>query len=178
MDRPPHPIAGPASPSTAPPTTYVHTDQTTFKELVQRLTGPPSSTAATIHHNNHHHHHHAPPPRPGPSKLRPKLTIVKPTQPSPFSQGRLSPSHNRGRDQSPPSTAVLSEGVVINEAEEERAIRERRFYLHPSPRSRVGGAVATAASDAAEPELLPLFPLTSPGSRSSSSSSSSRPGEA
>nr|CAD1842131.1 unnamed protein product [Ananas comosus var. bracteatus] len=145
MDRPPHPIAGPASPSTAPPTTYVHTDQTTFKELVQRLTGP------------------LPPPPP------PSITTTTTTTTT------TTPSPSPGPPE-PPSTAVLSEGVVINEAEEERAIRERRFYLHPSPRSRVGGAAATAAPDSAEPELLPLFPLTSPGS--SSSSSSSRPGEA
>ncbi|CAN6475430.1 unnamed protein product [Victoria cruziana] len=40
--------------------------------------------------------------------------------------------------------------------EEEKAIAERRFYLHPSPRSRPGFV---------EPELLTLFPLTSPNSK-------------
>ena len=45
------------------------------------------------------------------------------------------------------------ETVVLNREEEENAIRERRFYLHPSPRSKPGFT---------EPELLTLFPLTSP----------------
>ncbi|KAK4750655.1 hypothetical protein SAY87_004137 [Trapa incisa] len=38
-------------------------------------------------------------------------------------------------------------------SEEERAIAEKGFYLHPSPISTPGGA---------EPQLLPLFPVTSP----------------
>ncbi|KAI3993239.1 hypothetical protein MKX01_009982 [Papaver californicum] len=38
-----------------------------------------------------------------------------------------------------------------NEEEEEKAIQERRFYLHPWSRSRTSS----------EPELLTLFPLTS-----------------
>ncbi|KAH0734126.1 hypothetical protein KY285_009833 [Solanum tuberosum] len=43
---------------------------------------------------------------------------------------------------------------MINKVEEEKAIKERRFYLHPSPRSKHGNAE--------EPELLTLFPLISP----------------
>ncbi|KAJ4718463.1 putative VQ motif-containing protein [Melia azedarach] len=39
------------------------------------------------------------------------------------------------------------------EEEEEKAIAEKGFYLHPSPLSTPRGA---------EPELLPLFPLASP----------------
>ncbi|KAK2982565.1 hypothetical protein RJ640_028732 [Escallonia rubra] len=38
-------------------------------------------------------------------------------------------------------------------AEEEKAIKERRYYFHPSPRFKLGYT---------EPELLTLFPLTSP----------------
>ncbi|XP_028766126.1 VQ motif-containing protein 31 [Neltuma alba] len=41
----------------------------------------------------------------------------------------------------------------LNLEEEEKAIKERRFYLHPSPRSKPGYT---------EPELLALFPLVSP----------------
>ncbi|KAK3028696.1 hypothetical protein RJ639_038075 [Escallonia herrerae] len=41
----------------------------------------------------------------------------------------------------------------LNVAEEEKAIKERRFYLHPSPRSKPGYT---------EPELLTLFPHTFP----------------
>lgn len=43
----------------------------------------------------------------------------------------------------------------LNREEEEKAIKERRFYLHPSPRSKPGYI---------EPELLTLFPLASPHS--------------
>jgi uncharacterized protein YcgL (UPF0745 family) len=42
----------------------------------------------------------------------------------------------------------------INIEEEEKAIKERRFYLHPSPRSKASGF--------GDPELLILFPLASP----------------
>lgn len=44
---------------------------------------------------------------------------------------------------------------MINSQEEDEAIKERRFSLHPSPRSRPGYT---------EPVLLSLFPLTSPKS--------------
>ncbi|KAJ0972856.1 hypothetical protein J5N97_020815 [Dioscorea zingiberensis] len=46
-------------------------------------------------------------------------------------------------------SSTAPESSCLNEAEEEKAIKERRFYLHPSPRSRNS-----------EPELLPLFPLS------------------
>ncbi|XP_043703049.1 VQ motif-containing protein 31-like [Telopea speciosissima] len=47
------------------------------------------------------------------------------------------------------------------EEEEERAIAEKCFYLHPSPRS---------TPRSSEPELLPLFPLHSPRDSTPSSS--------
>lgn len=40
------------------------------------------------------------------------------------------------------------------EVEEEKAIAEKGFYLHPSPR--------TISPESSEPLLLPLFPVTSP----------------
>ncbi|PWA97247.1 VQ-like protein [Artemisia annua] len=46
----------------------------------------------------------------------------------------------------------------FDKKEEERVIKEKGFYLHPSPR-----AVATTRGSA-EPRLLPLFPVTSPRS--------------
>ncbi|XP_009758693.1 VQ motif-containing protein 11 [Nicotiana sylvestris] len=48
--------------------------------------------------------------------------------------------------------------------EEEKAIAEKGFYLHPSPLSTPRGSEP--------PELLPLFPLQSPTARNDSSSSS------
>lgn len=55
---------------------------------------------------------------------------------------------------------IMEEGqkkqeINIQQDEEEKAIKERRFYLHPSPRSKPNGYNN-------EPELLILFPLASP----------------
>uniref|UniRef100_A0A0E0BYQ9 VQ domain-containing protein n=1 Tax=Oryza meridionalis TaxID=40149 RepID=A0A0E0BYQ9_9ORYZ len=44
-------------------------------------------------------------------------------------------------------------------AAEDRAIAEKGFYLHPSPRGNVGAAGELQPP----PRLLPLFPLQSPG---------------
>lgn len=49
------------------------------------------------------------------------------------------------------SPSALME-LIINPREEERAIKEKRFYLHPSPRSK--------PRLEPEPELLTLFPTT------------------
>ncbi|RWW77013.1 hypothetical protein BHE74_00014852 [Ensete ventricosum] len=133
------------------PTTFVQTDSATFKELVQRLTGPhdqPSGAAlsspAKVASLKRLHER-----RRG-SRL--KLPVMKPAAGpaalSPFVMTALVS----------PSTGFAGLGICdeLNEEEEEeeeKAIKERRFYLHPSPRSR---------SRNAEPELLPLFPLTSP----------------
>ncbi|URE09524.1 VQ motif [Musa troglodytarum] len=168
------PCAGSAAQEcTAPSTTFVQADAATFKELVQRLTGPHERDGA----------HRpvdaavAPAPPSFPTKLsglkrlperrqrsRPKLTILKPGSTSkPPSPAVLSPSVT-GASASPSAdfaglNICEQKGVdgadELDEEEEERAIKERRFYLHPSPRSR---------SRNAEPELLPLFPLTSPKS--------------
>ncbi|XP_073125763.1 VQ motif-containing protein 4 [Henckelia pumila] len=53
-----------------------------------------------------------------------------------------------------------SPAAIGNSLEEEKAIAEKKFYFHPSPR--------TAPGDAA-PQLLPLFPVTSPRVSGSSS---------
>ncbi|XP_010452849.1 PREDICTED: VQ motif-containing protein 31-like isoform X1 [Camelina sativa] len=163
-----------------PVTTFVQTDTNTFREIVQRLTGPSENNSAV-----------APPEatviktviqKKPTSKLherrqcmRPKLEIVKP--PLSFKPTGTTPSSKSGNtnlltspvgtpsslfsnlslvEGEPDSctTNIEEEGKAIKE-EEEKAIKERRFYLHPSPRSKPGYT---------EPELLPLFPLTSPNS--------------
>ncbi|KAL5538920.1 hypothetical protein UlMin_042379 [Ulmus minor] len=121
-------------------------------------------------------------------KLRPKLEIVKPTfhfrppsSPTEQNQGlsfTISPPNSGNSPGLPlfPSPAGNSPSVILsklsieedqkkkkgeassssaalNQEDEENAIKERRFYLHPSPR---GGQGRT------KPELLTLFPLTSP----------------
>ncbi|KAE8706909.1 VQ motif-containing protein 31 [Hibiscus syriacus] len=152
-----------------PLTTFVQTDSNNFQEIVQRLTGPsdgdPTQAVAKkdpglkrpiskLHERRQ-------------NMMRPKLEIVK----SPLS---FKPATSLGRSGSsslltspvgtPSSifsklTLLVDEKIEeldkrkLNTEEEEKAIRERRFYLHPSPRSRAGKT---------EPELLVLFPLTSP----------------
>ncbi|KAK8484103.1 hypothetical protein V6N13_133254 [Hibiscus sabdariffa] len=152
-----------------PLTTFVQTDSNTFQEIVQRLTGPlesdPTQTALTkgpglkgpilkLHERRQ-------------TMMRPRLEIVKP--PLSFkpatSPGRSGSSSLLTSPVGSPSSIIskltLLEGEMLEELakgtshreEEEKAIRERRFYLHPSPRSRARRT---------EPELLTLFPLTSP----------------
>lgn len=169
-----------------PLTTFVQTDTNTFREVVQRLTGPSetsntppkatttatkmicnkSKTTSKLHERRQY--------------MKPKLEIVKPyfhfkkSNSTDQLQHYLSPS-----SKSPSSTGLITSpaglttpsGVLAKlslleedkksaeitkmpEEEEEKAIKERRFYLHPSPRSK--------AIDYIEPPLLTLFPLTSP----------------
>ncbi|XP_065851247.1 VQ motif-containing protein 31 [Euphorbia lathyris] len=165
-----------------PLVTFVQTDTNAFKEIVQRLTGPsendPTQLAATsaaaaiskvgagskrstskLHERRH-------------NLTRPKLEIVKP--PINFKSNLTSPtSHSRSSSLHPSPVGTPSTGFSklslqeqenrgselltlpdLNSEEEEKAIKERRFYLHPSPRSRQGSTHDL-------PELLTLFPLTS-----------------
>ncbi|TYI06826.1 hypothetical protein ES332_A10G186200v1 [Gossypium tomentosum] len=164
MEKPASQTATPCKPLT----TFVQTDSNTFQEIVQRLTGPsesdPAQGAATkgpglkrpiskLHERR--------------QSMRPKLEIVKP--PLSFkpatSPSRSGSSSLLASPVGTPSTifsklTFLEDEYIeeltkteLNTVEEEKAIKERRFYLHPSPRSRAGKT---------DPELLVLFPLTSP----------------
>ncbi|KAJ7957135.1 putative VQ motif-containing protein [Quillaja saponaria] len=100
------------------------------------------------------HHPCFPPSKSGNSSILPGLELSSPI------------SGNSSHLPSPltPSTifsklSILDEGKkgelarpVLNSQEEDKAIKERRFYLHPLPQSR---------PEYTEPELLTLFPLTS-----------------
>ncbi|CAN8298769.1 unnamed protein product [Cochlearia groenlandica] len=157
-----------------PVTTFVQTDTKTFREIVQRLTGPSENNAAAVSDTTVIKI--ATQKRPIPKLherrqcMRPKLEIVKP--PLSFKPTGTTPSSKSGNTNfltSPVGTPSslfsnlsLIEGekadpdsCTTNIEEEEKAIKERRFYLHPSPRSKPGYT---------EPELLTLFPLTSPNS--------------
>lgn len=177
-----------------PLTTFVQTDTNSFREVVQRLTGPsePNNVAqqevpaAGNKITGPKRQTSTPPPTTTATKpklherrqyMRPKLEIVKPTlhfrpPSSPTEKNQaLSPSQVGPNFLSSPlgtpstimSNLTIEESnkkgesgmeCVLNSQEEERAIKERRFYLHPSPKGRPPGY--------AEPELLTLFPLTSP----------------
>ncbi|KAK9293191.1 hypothetical protein L1049_021180 [Liquidambar formosana] len=174
------PVSHQGAVGSKPLTTFVQVDTNTFREVVQRLTGPSENAAAheganlkvsgvkrptfKLHERRQY--------------TRPKLEIVKPCfhlNPTTTSALQLqipdfhSPSNtgnSTGILHSPvgtPSSTFSKLSILerenkeepavpqLNSEEEEKAIKERRFYLHPSPRSRPGHT---------EPELLTLFPLT------------------
>ncbi|POO03197.1 VQ motif containing protein [Trema orientale] len=66
----------------------------------------------------------------------------------------VTPLNDDAFDKSMSSSPSL--GGNSSSSEEERAIAEKGFYLHPSPMSTPRGAAAEP------PQLLPLFPVTSP----------------
>ncbi|KAK7318366.1 hypothetical protein RJT34_03065 [Clitoria ternatea] len=180
MEKPP--IHSSAS-DCKPLTTFVQTNSDAFREVVQRLTGPSEATAAkgeatkvasnvkrTTSSKLHERRKY----------MKPKLEIVKPSftyksgacmSPSKSRSSSFPPSPGSGSSSFLPSPTtpstlfsqlnILEDGkrsqdsVIpeLNTEEEDKAIKERRFYLHPSPRSKPGYT---------EPELLILFPLASP----------------
>ncbi|XP_010542290.1 PREDICTED: VQ motif-containing protein 19-like [Tarenaya hassleriana] len=152
------------------PTTFVQADTSSFKHVVQMLTGssPPTS----------------PDPPPPPKKqtgyklyerrhnIKNSLMINTlmirggggggfsgSTGISPRNREILSPScldfPKLGLNS--PVTPLKNEGDLFDKtsplSEEERAIAEKGFYLHPSP-------IPTPRDS--DPQLLPLFPVTSP----------------
>ncbi|CAN1783115.1 VQ motif-containing protein 11 [Linum perenne] len=159
-------------PSPMSSTTFVQADAATFRELVQKLTGLAPDADAKTHHAPKQAPNHPNTanlinsPRRSSFKLQErrhtirKLEIKNTSGTSPCS----SPCYESSPIASPvtpliPSCAADSPFFSSTETspstEEERAIAEKRFYLHPSPLSTPRGG-----SDA--PELLTLFPLTSP----------------
>ncbi|XP_059650559.1 VQ motif-containing protein 31 [Cornus florida] len=164
-----------------PVTTFVEADSTNFRDVVQRLTGQSISNVANEGLSSAQRIGKRPKPKLHERRqlyLESKLEIFKPLithhqfikpstiilQQPPISSTSnppntewqsLSPSFSSlpGLKQSRrESTLLFSDD--LNAAEEENAIKERRFYLHPSPRSKPVGHI--------EPELLTLFPLKSP----------------
>ncbi|XP_047156120.1 VQ motif-containing protein 31-like isoform X1 [Vigna umbellata] len=163
-----------------PLTTFVQTNSDAFREVVQRLTGPPEASAAkvgesakvsTTKRTTSKLHERR-------KSMKPKLEIVKPvlhlktgacSSPSKSRSSSFPPSPGSGSSsllQSPTTPSTLLSHLTIMESEkkeestmpelnteeEEKAIKERRFYLHPSPRAKPGYS---------DPELLILFPLAS-----------------
>ncbi|CAA0808532.1 VQ motif-containing protein 4 [Striga hermonthica] len=155
------------------PTTFVQADTTNFKQVVQMLTGssdtarqaaaPPAACGGGI-----------PPIKSTCQKkqgfklyerrnslknglmintlLPAGFSARKPEILSPsmldFPSLALSPATPLNGDSLSRSATAASPTVV---GEEERAIAEKKFYFHPSPRTNSG-----------EPQLLSLFPVTSP----------------
>ncbi|EOY13032.1 VQ motif-containing protein [Theobroma cacao] len=183
------------------PTTFVQADTTTFKQVVQMLTGSSetakqaSSKTPTQQQNQHHHQQQQQDP-PLPSKSSFPIPPIKTNSPkkqnfklyerrnsnlkNTLMINTLFPSSvtNSSSFSSPRNTEILSPSLLDfpklalspvtplnedpfnksspslgNSSEEEKAIAEKGFYLHPSPMSTPRDT---------EPQLLPLFPVTSP----------------
>ncbi|KAK7401815.1 hypothetical protein VNO78_13603 [Psophocarpus tetragonolobus] len=176
----------PRSDSNPYPTTFVQADTSTFKQVVQMLTGssettkqaqdpvPPPPPPQSRNFNippiktppkkqqgfklyerrnslknslmlntlmpNFAHNSTSFSPRNKPEILSPSLLDFPSLALSP-----VTPLNDDPFDKSSPSLG--------NSSEEEKAIAEKGFYLHPSP--------MTTPRDS-EPQLLPLFPVTSP----------------
>ncbi|CAN6450778.1 unnamed protein product [Victoria cruziana] len=95
------------------------------------------------------------------------LSLSSPVTPlDPFENGLYSPNSGRFLWISSPGSGSesTSPAPVGAMSEEEKAIAEKGFYLHPSPLNTPRGT---------EPELLPLFPLQSPRQSASSSTNTS-----
>ncbi|KAJ0008121.1 hypothetical protein Pint_30188 [Pistacia integerrima] len=149
------------SDSASPNTTFVQADPSTFRTIVQKLTGAPDDPSA---------------PKLPVGPKRPAFKLHERRQTAKKLEIKLNnkPNNQRGNSflVSPVSTLEFLSRVSprspmdspreLCEEEEERAIAEKGFYLHPSPLSTPRGA---------EPELLPLFPLSSPTSNDAHCSS-------
>ncbi|KAL2496417.1 VQ motif-containing protein motif-containing protein 4 [Forsythia ovata] len=191
----PNPI--PRSDTNPYPTTFVQADTSTFKQVVQMLTGssetaqkasksttpsdpPPPSSAAKGGSGRI-------PPIKSTGQKKPgfKLYERRNSLKNGLMINTLIPSLAQNSSFSPREHEILSPSILdfpslvlspvtpLNEdtlsksspsmgnaSEEEKAIAEKKFYLHPSPR--------TTPRDS-KPQLLPLFPVTSPRVSGSSS---------
>ncbi|CAI8618238.1 unnamed protein product [Vicia faba] len=204
------------------PTTFVQADPSSFKQVVQMLTGSAetakqtssnSTTTTTTNNNNNNNNNvrnHIPPIKTIPKKpnqsgfklyerrnslknlkLNPLLPVfpsgfsprnadvlspsildfpalvlspVTPLIPDPFNRNTVpggGSSYRCGNGSLSPSP---SPKPVLNTEAEEKAIKEKGFFLHPSP--------GNTPRDS-ELRLLPLFPTTSPRASGPSSSSTS-----
>ncbi|KAF2580354.1 hypothetical protein F2Q70_00012635 [Brassica cretica] len=165
------------------PTTFVQADTTSFKQVVQMLTG---SSDRPKHHNNNNtsSQFSIPPIKAVPNKkqssgfrLYERRNSMKNLKINPLNPGKpeiLSPSilDFPSLVLSPVTPLVpdpFNRSGSSNRSPddvEEKAMKEKGFYLHPSP----APAPATTPMDQ-EPRLLPLFPVTSPRVSGSSTAS-------
>ncbi|CAL0334413.1 unnamed protein product [Lupinus luteus] len=176
------------------PTTFVQADTSSFKQVVQILTGSSETAkqASSLSTRTGNPTHHNIPPIKTTTKRnqtgsgfklyerRNSLNNLKINPLNPvLSTHNSSFSPRRSEILSPsildfPSLVLSPVTPLIHnpfhptqlDAEaEEKAIKEKGFFLHPSPR--------TSTPRDTEPRLLPLFPTTSPRASGSSSSSPS-----
>ncbi|KAE8735203.1 DnaJ/Hsp40 cysteine-rich domain superfamily protein [Hibiscus syriacus] len=174
-------ITSSSVPSTPKPTTFVEADANTFKDLVQKLTGSTNDTdklpvnipGRLSSKTSSHGGDHPTAPRRPPFKLQERRKLQHSMKKLEIKLGlttlRNSPSHCvfdcQTRRLDSPVTPLGSESLFYSSSgtvspsspvvsEEEKAIAEKGFYLHPSTLNTPRGSRS--------PELLTLFPLSSP----------------
>ncbi|XP_051129075.1 VQ motif-containing protein 4-like [Andrographis paniculata] len=187
---PPLPIAR-SDPNNPYPTTFVQADTSSFKQVVQMLTGSAETArVASAPARPDHHRNPIPPMKTGPrkdksaAKLYERRNSLKNFKISPLGPALVSP--RSGLLSGSPRTGtpeILSPSILdfpslvlspvtplipdpfnrgssaanatshLDTVAEEKAIKEKGFYLHPSPAN---------TPRESEPRLLPLFPVTSP----------------
>nr|GEZ54821.1 hypothetical protein [Tanacetum cinerariifolium] len=149
--------------NTCNPTTFIQTDPSSFKQVVQLLTGKQPTRTDPVPRTHFKK----------PSKLYERRTISRGFKISPltnssggvFSPEVLSPSvlDFPALVLSPVTPLLHDPFCYLDREAEEKAIKEKGFYLHKSP-------VGTPRGETEQPRLLPLFPMTSPRDEKSSSS--------
>lgn len=150
MERNPRTPAPRVYTEVQPDKIFVRADPSTFKEVVQRLTGQPAAANTVAH------------------RYGATVTVQPPPPPAPRAAGIVSPcTHSPPLLSDMPGLCIANKAVQVNplfpmtsasmladdvetvDAEEEKAIKEGRFHLLPSGRCRCCHG---------EPKLLPLFP--------------------
>ncbi|KAL9661188.1 hypothetical protein QQ045_026010 [Rhodiola kirilowii] len=191
-----------SEPNNPYPTTFVQADTTSFKQVVQMLTGSSQTVNKKVQHKTSDlgpGRNPIPPVKSTARKQGYKLFERRNSMKNGFKISPLSSGLVRGSDSnlnpygfSPRKSEILSPSMLdfpslvlspvtplltdpfnkgpnpigsglsyvsgLDTRAEEKAIAEKGFYLHSSPRQ-------------SEPKLLPLFPVTSPKLSGSSSSS-------
>ncbi|KAF7048033.1 hypothetical protein CFC21_056852 [Triticum aestivum] len=149
MERNPRTPAPRVYTEVPPETTFVRATTSTFKEVVQRLTGQPAAANTVAHRYGATVQQPPPPPVPL------AAGIVSPyTHPLPLLSDMpglcIANKAVKVNTLFPMTSAsMLAEDMEMVDAEEEKAVKEGRFYLLPSGRCRCCHG---------EPKLLPLFP--------------------
>ncbi|KVI06058.1 VQ motif-containing protein 31-like [Cynara cardunculus var. scolymus] len=163
-------------PNSKPATTFVQTDPSNFRAVVQRLTGAttlyqPSASAYKLPISTPSHHAGKPTfteigRRRSGYKLHERRKTIRKLEISVENVARrplMSPAARKRSVRADGEMVVASPVSTLDvcggegscpgtpmEEEEEKAIAEKGFYLHPSPKR------------GSEPKLLVLFPLNSP----------------
>lgn len=173
-----------SEPNNPYPTTFVQADASSFKQVVQMLTGSSDPTKST--RTEPPSRNPIPPVKTGvtkkeksASKLYERRNSLKNFKLNPLGPGFGFPAGRPGPPDilSPsmldfpslvlsPVTPLIPDPFTgaLNMEAEEKAIAKKGFYLHPSP--------ANTPKKDSEPRLLPLFPLTSPRISDSANSDS------